>query len=67
MIREEIWDRLAALKRDGLSMLVIDKTVDALMQLCDRHLILEKGRVVWQGTSDALAADPVAWDRYLSV
>jgi len=67
MIREEIWDRLAALKRDGLSMLVIDKTVDALMQLCDRHLILEKGRVVWQGTSDALAVDPVAWDRYLSV
>jgi branched-chain amino acid transport system ATP-binding protein len=67
MIREEIWDRLAALKRDGLSMLVIDKTVDALMQLCDRHLILEKGRVAWQGTSDALAADPVASDRYLSV
>jgi len=67
MIRQEIWDRLAALKRDGLSMLVIDKTVDALIQLCDRHLILEKGRVVWQGTSDALAVDPVAWDRYLSV
>jgi branched-chain amino acid transport system ATP-binding protein len=67
MIRQEIWDRLAALKRDGLSMLVIDKTVDALMQLCDRHIILEKGRVVWQGTSDALAADPVARDRYLSV
>jgi len=67
MIRQEIWDRLAALRRDGLSMLVIDKTVDALIQLCDRHLILEKGRVVWQGTSDALAVDPVAWDRYLSV
>ena len=67
MIREEIWDRLAALKRDGLSMLVIDKTVDALMQLCDRHLILEKGRVVWQGTSATLAADPATRDRYLSV
>jgi branched-chain amino acid transport system ATP-binding protein len=67
MIRQEIWDRLAALKRDGLSMLVIDKTVDALMQLCDRHLILEKGRVVWQGTSAALAADPATRDRYLSV
>jgi branched-chain amino acid transport system ATP-binding protein len=67
LIREEIWDRLAALKRDGLAILVIDKTVDALLRLCDRHLILEKGRVVWQGTSDALAADPATRDRYLSV
>jgi branched-chain amino acid transport system ATP-binding protein len=67
LIREEIWDRLAALKRDGLSILVIDKTVDALARLCDRHLILEKGRVVWQGTSEALAADPATRDRYLSV
>jgi branched-chain amino acid transport system ATP-binding protein len=67
LIRKEIWDRLAALKRDGLSILVIDKTVDALMQLCDRHLILEKGFVAWQGTSAALAADAEARDRYLSV
>jgi branched-chain amino acid transport system ATP-binding protein len=67
LIREEIWDRLAALKHDGLSILVIDKTVDALSRLCDRHLILEKGRVVWQGTSEALAADPATRDRYLSV
>jgi branched-chain amino acid transport system ATP-binding protein len=67
LIREEIWDRLAALKRDGLAILVIDKTVDALMDLCDRHLILEKGRVVWQGTSAVLAADPAVRDRYLSV
>jgi branched-chain amino acid transport system ATP-binding protein len=67
LIREEIWDRLATLKRDGLSILVIDKTVDALARLCDRHLILEKGRVVWEGTSPALAADPATRDRYLSV
>jgi branched-chain amino acid transport system ATP-binding protein len=37
------------------------------MDLCDRHLILEKGRVVWQGTSAVLAADPAVRDRYLSV
>ena len=67
LIRREIWDRLAALKREGLAILVIDKTVDALVQLCDRHLILEKGRVVWQGTSEALTADPATRDRYLSV
>jgi branched-chain amino acid transport system ATP-binding protein len=67
LIRQEIWDRLALLKREGLSILIIDKTVDALLRLSDRHLILEKGRVVWQGTSDALAADRIARDRYLSV
>jgi branched-chain amino acid transport system ATP-binding protein len=67
LIRQEIWERLAALKRDGLSILLIDKNIDALLRLSDRHLILEKGRIVWQGGSEALAADPVARDRYLSV
>jgi branched-chain amino acid transport system ATP-binding protein len=67
LIRREIWDRLAALKREGLAILLIDKTVGALMELCDRHLVLEKGRVVWQGTSAELAADPATRDRYLSV
>jgi branched-chain amino acid transport system ATP-binding protein len=67
LIRQEIWSGLASLKRDGLSILVIDKTVDALLRLCDRHHIVEKGRVVWQGSSTALAADVVARDRYLSI
>ena len=55
------------LKREGLSILIIDKNVEALLRLSDRHLILEKGRIVWSGTSRALAADPVTRDRYLSV
>jgi branched-chain amino acid transport system ATP-binding protein len=67
LIRREIWERLATLKRDGLSILVIDKNVDALLRLSDRHLILEKGRIVWQGSSKALAADSATRDRYLSV
>jgi branched-chain amino acid transport system ATP-binding protein len=67
LVRQEIWDRLASLKRDGLSILVIDKNVDALLRLSDRHLILEKGRIVWQGNSLALVSDPVTRDRYLSV
>jgi len=67
LIRQEIWDRLAQLKRDGLSILIIDKTIEALLRLSDRHVILEKGRIVWSGTSRALAADPVTRDRYLSV
>ncbi len=67
LIRHEIWQRLSLLKQEGLSILIIDKTVDALLRLSDRHLILEKGRIVWHGASQALAADPIARDRYLSV
>jgi branched-chain amino acid transport system ATP-binding protein len=67
LIRREIWDRLASLKQQGLSILVIDKNVDALLRLSDRHLILEKGRIVWRGTSEELARDPTTRDRYLSV
>jgi branched-chain amino acid transport system ATP-binding protein len=65
MIRAEIWDCLRGLKRDGQSIIVIDKNLDALTRLADRHVILEKGRVVWTGTSAALAADPAITDRYL--
>jgi branched-chain amino acid transport system ATP-binding protein len=67
LVRAEIWACLARLKAEKLSILVIDKNVDALVKLADRHVILEKGHVVWAGTSAALAADPVAKDRYLSV
>jgi branched-chain amino acid transport system ATP-binding protein len=67
LVREEIWQRLAVLRREGLAILIIDKNVDALMRFSNRHLILEKGRVVWQGNSDALAADRAARDRHLSV
>ena len=64
-VRAEIWSCLARLKAEKLSILVIDKNVDALIALADRHVILEKGHVVWSGTSAALAADPVAKERYL--
>jgi branched-chain amino acid transport system ATP-binding protein len=67
LVREEIWQRLAILRQEGLAILIIDKNVDALMRFSDRHLILEKGRVVWQGDSEALAADYTARDRHLSV
>jgi branched-chain amino acid transport system ATP-binding protein len=67
LVRQEIWERLAALKREGLAMLVIDKNIDALLNLADRHFILERGRIVWSGGSGALATDPIARDRYLSI
>jgi len=67
LIRQEIWRCLDRLKSAGLAILVIDKNVNALAALADRHYILEKGRVVWSGDSQALRADPALLGRYLGV
>ena len=67
LLRQEIWTCLARLKREGQAILVIDKNVGALIKLADRHHIVEKGRVVWTGTSDALARDSELQHKYLGV
>jgi branched-chain amino acid transport system ATP-binding protein len=67
LIRVEIYRSIERLKSDGLSILVIDKDVKALTQVADRHYVLEKGRVVWSGSSAELAADKNVQQRYLGV
>ncbi len=67
LIREEIWRCLGLLKREGQTTLVVDKYVDKLVQIADRHLILERGKLVWSGTSAALDADRSLWVRYMGV
>ncbi|MDP9995205.1 branched-chain amino acid transport system ATP-binding protein [Variovorax boronicumulans] len=67
LIRLEIWQCLRRLKSLGQSILVIDKNLGNLLEVADRHCVLEKGRVVWTGTSAALKADPDAQHRYLGV
>jgi branched-chain amino acid transport system ATP-binding protein len=67
LVREEIWSVLNRLKAQGQAILVIDKNVDRLARIADRHYILEKGRVVWSGTSAALQADGGLRGRYLGV
>jgi branched-chain amino acid transport system ATP-binding protein len=67
LIRVEIWRCLARLKASGLAILVIDKNVGTLIRNADRHFMLERGRVVWSGTSAALAAAPDVQHRYLGV
>ncbi|MBS0517615.1 MAG: ABC transporter ATP-binding protein [Proteobacteria bacterium] len=67
LIREEIWSGLRRLKTEGQAILVIDKNVGALLGLADRHYIVEKGRVVWSGPSQALARDTALQHRYLGV
>jgi branched-chain amino acid transport system ATP-binding protein len=67
LIRQEIWSCLARLKSEGQAILVIDKNVGTLIGLADRHYIVEKGRVVWSGTSADLANDKALQHRYLGV
>ena len=67
LIREEIWRCLAKLKSDGQSVLVIDKNVEALTEIADRHYIIERGRLVWSGSSAEFAAMPDLRHRYLGV
>ena len=67
LVRKEIWRCLAALKAEKQAILVIDKNLDALLKLADRHVIVEKGRVVWRGNSAELAAVPDLQHRYLGV
>jgi branched-chain amino acid transport system ATP-binding protein len=67
LIRREIWACLERLKNEGQSILVIDKNVDDLTRIADRHYIIEKGRVVWSGDSSALRANEDIMHRYLGV
>ena len=67
LIREDIWQCLAALKARGQTILVIDKYVERLIRIADHHTIIERGRVAWQGSSAQLNADQVLWQRYLGV
>ena len=67
LIRAEIWRCLERLKADRLAILVIDKNVEALTRIADRHYLIERGRVVWTGTSPELAAAPDVQHRYLGI
>ena len=67
LVREDIWRCLHALRAEGQSILVVDKYVQKLVQLADHHTIIERGRVVWQGGSNALAVDRAVWQRYIGI
>jgi len=67
LIRLEIWNCVRRLKDEGMAMIIIDKNLRPMMPLADRHYIVEKGRIAWQGDSSALQADTAVVERYLSV
>ena len=67
LIRQDIWNCLSALRAQGLSILVVDRNLDALMRLADRHNVMEKGRVVWSGSSGELAAQRAQIEQRIGV
>lgn len=67
LVRAEIWACLRSLKQEGQSILLVDKHLDVLIKLADRHVVIEKGYVAWSGTSAELANDPSVRQRFLQV
>ena len=67
LIRNEIWNCVSNLKSAGQSILLVDKNIDALTRIADRHYIIEKGKVVWKGTSSELQGDQDLQHRFLGV
>ncbi|ABM59912.1 ABC transporter ATP-binding protein [Verminephrobacter eiseniae] len=67
LIRHEIWDCLRTLKREGMTIVVVDKNLTEMASLLDRHHIVEKGRVVWSGTPEELKSRADLAHRYLGI
>ena len=67
LIREEIWHCLELLKQAGQTAIIIDKNLDALLDLADRHYVLEKGHIVWQGDSASLRNERKLIEGYIGV
>lgn len=67
IIRAEIWAGLQRLKEAGLALIVIDKNIGPLSRLADRHYVIEKGRVVWSGSTELLRANPQVLREYVGV
>jgi branched-chain amino acid transport system ATP-binding protein len=67
LIRMEIWSILRSLRKQGVAMIVIDKDVDAVCELADRQYVIEKGRIVWEGSSHHFQCDESLRRRYLCV
>lgn len=67
LVRADIWRVLGELRKTGMSMIIVDKNLGPLLNLADHHYVIEKGRVVWSGSSDALRLDTPAVEKFLGV
>ncbi len=67
LIRQKIWAALNQIREENMSILVVDKNLKDLLKIADRNFIIERGKIVWKGTSDELRKDRDALQRYLGV
>ncbi|NHC61899.1 ABC transporter ATP-binding protein [Paenalcaligenes suwonensis] len=67
LVRAEIWRVLGELRATGLAMIIVDKNLKPLLQLANQHVVLEKGHVVWSGSSQALQDNRLLVEQYLGV
>ncbi len=67
MIRQKIWAALTLIRNEGMSILVVDKNLSDLLRIADRNFIIERGKIIWDGSSDALFKDREVLHRYLGV
>jgi branched-chain amino acid transport system ATP-binding protein len=67
LVREEIWKTVRLVRQSGIATLLVDKSVSEVTAVADRVVILVKGQIVFEGTPDALKADPELMHRHLGV
>ena len=67
LIRKEIWSVVRQIKQSGIAAVIVDKDIKALLELADRNIILSKGRIVYEGSSQELAAHPEIHTQHLGV
>jgi len=67
LVRQKIWAALAEIRETGLSIIVVDKNLQDLLRLADRNFIVQRGQVVWAGSSSELQADASAREQFLGL
>ena len=67
LIRKEIWSVVRQIKQSGIAAVIVDKDINALLELSDRNIIISKGRIVYEGSSEDLAANPEIHIQHLGV
>ena len=67
LIRDEIWKIIHEIKASGIATIIVDKNIDNLLDVAEKHLLLVKGEVVYSGSSQGLKDDPTILDTHLGV
>ncbi len=67
LVQKDLWEKLGEIKKTGISLLIIDKNLEAISKIADYHYLIEKGAIVWQGSSDELRSTPDLKARYLGI